>query len=43
MHKDCFFQYMYKQLEEKKATFKYMINDNEMLLKCPMQKNINFN
>ena len=20
-----------------------MINDNEMLLKCPMQKNINFN
>ena len=41
MHKNCFFQYIYKQLEDKKNKYNDMIN--EELLKCPLQHNIKFN
>jgi hypothetical protein len=41
MHKNCFFQYIYKQLEDKKNKYNDMID--EELLKCPLQHHIKFN
>lgn len=43
MHKKCFIEYINIQLKEKKKLINNIFKEEDLLLKCPMNKTINFN